>query len=316
MAIQYKVKKGDTLNDIAKKFGYKNYIDAGITGYKSGNPDIIYPNEVLTIKGNTGVVSSDIINNNRKTRIPKLREDNSANYNVSLDQYLENLNKEKESYKSSMLDMQKGIEELSSRISSFDTSNEQEEIRRADELRRQALLKMQRLNNERKTIPIILQEQAQGRGITTSEADKISFSQLRKNALESLSAEAEYNIYSNNYELARDALQRRIDLELEPKKIELDNRMTLYKTLLSNYSDANDRLGKYISERANKKIKEAELELKKLEEERRKAQQEIDKQLNWYRARTYRKQVDYYAKKIDKEIEGGGDDDTMDFVNM
>ena len=44
----YTVKSGDTLSGIGKQFGvpYKQ-----ITGFKSGNPNLIYPGEVLTIPG-------------------------------------------------------------------------------------------------------------------------------------------------------------------------------------------------------------------------------------------------------------------------
>ena len=49
MATTYTVKEGDTLNGISQKYGFKSYKDAGITGYKSGNPDLIRAGEVLTI---------------------------------------------------------------------------------------------------------------------------------------------------------------------------------------------------------------------------------------------------------------------------
>lgn len=49
MATTYTVKKGDTLNKVAGSYGFKSYKDAGITGYRSGNPDLIYEGEVLTI---------------------------------------------------------------------------------------------------------------------------------------------------------------------------------------------------------------------------------------------------------------------------
>lgn len=42
----YTVKKGDTLSAIGAKYGVAY---SGITGYKSGNPNLIYPGEVLTI---------------------------------------------------------------------------------------------------------------------------------------------------------------------------------------------------------------------------------------------------------------------------
>jgi|GEM_PF-4101970 len=45
--IKYTVKKGDTLSAIAKRFGVKI---SDITGYRSGNPNLIYPGETLTIR--------------------------------------------------------------------------------------------------------------------------------------------------------------------------------------------------------------------------------------------------------------------------
>lgn len=47
----YVVQPGDTLNEIASRFGFTNYLEAGITGYRSGNPDLIFPGETLTIGG-------------------------------------------------------------------------------------------------------------------------------------------------------------------------------------------------------------------------------------------------------------------------
>ncbi len=49
----YTVKAGDTANRIAQSLGYKNYVEAGITGFSSGNPDLIRPGEVLTYKPKT-----------------------------------------------------------------------------------------------------------------------------------------------------------------------------------------------------------------------------------------------------------------------
>ena len=44
----YTVKSGDTLSGIAAKFGVST---SQISGYRSGNPNVIYPGEVLTIGG-------------------------------------------------------------------------------------------------------------------------------------------------------------------------------------------------------------------------------------------------------------------------
>jgi hypothetical protein len=45
----YTVQKGDTANTIAQKYGFKNYKEANISGFKSGSPDLIQPGEVLNI---------------------------------------------------------------------------------------------------------------------------------------------------------------------------------------------------------------------------------------------------------------------------
>jgi len=48
MAEKYTVQKGDTLGDIAKRMGVKT---SDITGYRSGNPDLIYAGESLNVGG-------------------------------------------------------------------------------------------------------------------------------------------------------------------------------------------------------------------------------------------------------------------------
>jgi LysM repeat protein len=44
---QYVVEKGDTLGGIAKKLGVST---SNLTGYRSGNTNLIYPGETLSIK--------------------------------------------------------------------------------------------------------------------------------------------------------------------------------------------------------------------------------------------------------------------------
>lgn len=45
----YVVKSGDTLSMIAQKFGFQDYKQANITGFRSGDPNLIFPGETLTI---------------------------------------------------------------------------------------------------------------------------------------------------------------------------------------------------------------------------------------------------------------------------
>lgn len=54
MASTYTVKSGDTLSAIASRYGVPL---SSISGYKSGNPNLIYPGENLSIGGSTGATT-------------------------------------------------------------------------------------------------------------------------------------------------------------------------------------------------------------------------------------------------------------------
>jgi len=67
----YTVKSGDTLSKIAKQFG----IDwRKITGYRSGNPNLIYPGEVLTIPTDTTQQNTQSTQTNQTTGTPTIQQ--------------------------------------------------------------------------------------------------------------------------------------------------------------------------------------------------------------------------------------------------
>lgn len=49
MAYNYTVQKGDTLNSIANRYGFKNYKEAGVSAVPSGNFDLIKEGETITL---------------------------------------------------------------------------------------------------------------------------------------------------------------------------------------------------------------------------------------------------------------------------
>jgi len=87
---KYKVKKGDTLNGIAKQHGFNNYQDAGITSVASGNFDLINPDEEITlgnynpnnvqnVQEGSPVISSEDDAQGYKDNVGKLAEQKESN---------------------------------------------------------------------------------------------------------------------------------------------------------------------------------------------------------------------------------------------
>lgn len=73
LASNYKVKSGDTLSKIAQQMGV-NVSD--ISGYRSGNPNLIYPDEVLTIKKGQSTQ-----NQSQSTQVPQSMVDTMGQVN-------------------------------------------------------------------------------------------------------------------------------------------------------------------------------------------------------------------------------------------
>ena len=64
----YTVKSGDTLSQIAKNYGVSIN---DITGYRSGNPNLIYPGEVLTIKPSSTIPTGSITGGQTPITLPE-----------------------------------------------------------------------------------------------------------------------------------------------------------------------------------------------------------------------------------------------------
>ena len=73
MAQTYSVKSGDSLNQIAKQFGYSDYKQAGITGF-GNNPDLIKPGQQLNITG-TPLTSNPVVSSSN-SRSQFMRDSN------------------------------------------------------------------------------------------------------------------------------------------------------------------------------------------------------------------------------------------------
>lgn len=67
MATSYTVKSGDTLSQIAQNYGIGV---SDISGYKSGNPNLIYPGEKLTLSNIGGSVSASEIKPSQNISVP------------------------------------------------------------------------------------------------------------------------------------------------------------------------------------------------------------------------------------------------------
>lgn len=79
----YTVKKGDTLSGIAKQLGLPGY--SSLTGYRSGNPNLIYPGEVLSYQ-TPGGSQEGFQNAYQETQTPATRESVVAEFPSMADQ--------------------------------------------------------------------------------------------------------------------------------------------------------------------------------------------------------------------------------------
>lgn len=87
---------------------------------------------------------------------------------------------------------------------------------------------LQGLQKESLAIPLQIQEEAKGRGVTAAGVAPIQAGRLRENAIKSLGLAAIGQTLQGNISLAESSIARAIDLEFEPEQQKLDTLKQLY----------------------------------------------------------------------------------------
>jgi len=150
--------------------------------------------------------------------------------------------------------LQQGVADLDSQVAG--TEAESDELRsqllqslevlgtekaKTQELEQQAGLDIQRkelqnvinelqtLQKEASAIPLAIQEEFAGRGVTAGGVEPIQTSRLRQNAIKSLSLSAIGQTLQGNISLAEQTIQRAIDAEFEPERQKLQILGQLYQ---------------------------------------------------------------------------------------
>jgi murein DD-endopeptidase MepM/ murein hydrolase activator NlpD len=254
MAIQYKVKKGDTLSGIAQKYGV-NLND--ISGYRSGNKDLIYPDELLTI--GKKVKASDVDSYNGG-KIDNLSADMNMDYNLytapdtvyDLSNDINTISEKQAEYLKTKNEMDKVIGIKNNLSTAIETSDE---YKRLNELKQQLAF----AKGERDIIRFQNEEDAVGRGITTSALNPYTASDLRKNTIKSYGLAQQVAGLTNYIELERDLAEKKFDAYIAPLESKLRNIEYEIDVLEKNYKKRKGLLSDIIKN----KLEERKLEVKK-----------------------------------------------------
>lgn len=119
------------------------------------------------------------------------------------------------------------------------------------------------LQAEAQQIPLQLQQEAIGRGITIGGLMPLQTARLRTNAIASLGISAQLEASRGNLELALNLIDRKVDAEFAPRKSELETALQNIELL-----KADPRLTIAEEERADKRTLRLQKELDSLEEAR------------------------------------------------
>ncbi len=166
---------------------------------------------------------------------------------------------------------QKRIQQLKEATQGSSDMRKRLETERGVEEKTQAVTdlesKMKTLTAEAQAIPLQLQEEAQGRGITKGGLAPLETARLRTNAIQSLTTQAQLEGARGNLTTALDLIDRAVETEFAPKKEELDVAVANLNMLLQS-----PELSLADKNRANRMLAQKEQEQAKIE-----IQQEIEK---------------------------------------
>lgn len=124
--------------------------------------------------------------------------------------------------------------------------------------------RLTQLQNEALATPLQIQEEFKGRGATAGGVEPIQTARLRQNAIQSLTIGAQAQALQGNIALARQQVNRAVDLEFKP----IEDRLQFLKTAYTLNKDTLDRLDKKRSEQLQINLRERERQLADMKENR------------------------------------------------
>lgn len=237
MTHAHTVKKGDTLSSIAKQY---NAEISQIGGFRSGNPELIFPGEVLNI-GKKEISLNDLSNDKTSTF-----EDRIAEPEPIIPEF---------DFKGNIDER----EDITSKISQL--RGREQEVLTGAETRFGELVgskeklgtiqgQLDALKIQRQSLPLKVAERYRGRGVTEAALSNITSQELNRNAIASTDLAATGSLLQGNINTALDLIEQSVEFELAPILADLDFQESNLDRLTDIYSDEASEFNKGILNRA------------------------------------------------------------------
>ena len=267
----YKVQKGDTLGGIAEKY---NVSLDDISGYRSGNVNLIYPNETLNIKKK--VKWSELDN------IPQVTVNNSGavdspdNYPAPAYNFNPTSNNDSNMIKSSFnnaVNRENTLRSETDRLTQDLTGlyNQRADsiadvygMDKSDDIK----LQLDKIMADRANIENQAQLNAEGRGITEEGLQPLTTSQLRRNTIQANQKLAEYNYQRGLTENSLADIDRVIDAKFKPLEIQMKYKEQQYNDIYRTFSNKQSAYASSLANMAKLKISEMEQDKARLDKEK------------------------------------------------